>query len=302
MKFACRDHQRKGTPYISALQNAGYKLTKRVDRADFLLIDMDTDSKGDRWNAKIREADKCGMPVFIYPHSARPMVQWDGMYKPYPCKCNFVIANGHAEVMRRFGYPYKIKVSGWALCEQKKFSGGGWIENVLFAPIHPNVYGYIAKEDKQANIRAFEILRKLPVNLIVRHIGHIEHSGLWQSAGVTYINAMPDTTYRDIDRADLVIGTQTFLWLAVARGKPAVSFGEEIRPHSALMKDKPTRWADNWEAYRDYMAYPYDLLKADTPMELFEYASRNEAGDWRNEFIGMQFDGKEFVKTLESYL
>ncbi len=204
--------------------------------------------------------------------------------------------------MRRFGYPHELFVTGWAMCEKKEYQSRE-LKKVLFAPIHPNHLGNIAPCDYEANRRAFEILLGLPIDLTVRHIGPLDKGGLWYADGVKYIGGNTCVSTHDIDKVDLVVSTQTFLWLSVARGVPALSMGENIQPHSIITQDE-VRWVEHWDKYREYMAYPLDLLQTDDPLGLMQRACRTDRDirDWKKRFIGDAFNPSKFVQKVESYL
>lgn len=138
--FLYRAHQNKERAYIAALGAAGYKgLTNERNNVKFALFDLDTN----RRSLILDQLDKHGVPVFIYPHAARPMVQWDGLHSVWPnTKCTFVIASGHVEVMQRFGYPIPMEVTGWTYCPIKPFQPVSKVNNILLAPfIHQRPVG-----------------------------------------------------------------------------------------------------------------------------------------------------------------
>ena len=154
--FVYTVHQGKERAYVKALQAAGYK-AQTIERmhARFALFDLDTNRRSqvlDRLHAR-------NIPVFIYPHAARPMVQWDGLHPVWPhTRCTFVIAPGHIEVMQRFGYPIPMEVVGWTYCEIKPFEPVKEVHKILFGPIHPSATGWIADVDRDLNQRTFKHL------------------------------------------------------------------------------------------------------------------------------------------------
>ncbi len=103
-RYCALEHQNKANPYIQALTRIGYYPHKRIDKeTKFLLIDREWGElyagKGTAWRKEIIEVDELGIPVFIYPHSARPNIPYDfippkRMKKDcYPAKVNFTIAS-----------------------------------------------------------------------------------------------------------------------------------------------------------------------------------------------------------------
>jgi hypothetical protein len=118
---------------------------------------------------------------------------------------NLVIAPGHAEVMRRYGYSIPTHVIGWFFCDVKPWQTAEGL-NVLFGPIHPVKAGkWEYPEDIEANKRVFEKLLAVPyINLTVRHIHPLEANGLWEAPRVHYM-VYPDNNTDDIDQADIVV-------------------------------------------------------------------------------------------------
>jgi hypothetical protein len=137
----------------------------------------------------------------------------------------------------------------------------------------------------------------------VRYLHAIEENGLQYQDGVTYYRGAPDQSTADIDAADLVIGHQTFAYLAVARGKPTLMMGENIPPRSGN-SDSNYHYVKHWEAYKDLLMYPLDILKTRSVDKLIEKAVSSDAEiqRWREMFIGQPFDKKLFVEKLEAYL
>lgn len=301
MKFWLYNHQRKGNAFIQALLAAEFELD--ANRPDFVLIDHDVGKGGCGLRSEVQKHLKEKTPVFFYPHAARPMVQWDGMYPV----CNavqgaFVIAPGHVEVMRRYGYPLPTWAVGWPYCRMRPFRPGK-VKTILFAPIHPNANGWLCDEDKQVNAQAFEELVRLRgVTIMVRYLRGLAQNGLWVQKGVRYIQATPDGSHREIDWADLTVSHQTHAYIAIARGKPVVMLGDRIKPHSGNLPEN-MRWVANWESYRDYLAYPYDVADGALEEQIAE-ASHSDARirEWRERFIGQPFDGARFVEQIRKVL
>lgn len=302
--FMLRSHQGKERAYVDALRHAGYVASINDRRAGvkFALYDMDGGKRTD----KLEQYHRRGLPIFLYPHAARPQIIWDGIWDVWPnSKCNFVPGPGHKEVMERYGYPLPIEVCGWTYCETKPFQPVGQPKRILFGPIHPSVSGWICDEDKEANQRTFKVLlaycREIGASLTVRHIQSLERNGLQRVAGVTYVLGKPDLAIREIDMADVVVGHQTFAYLSVARGKPTLMMREDLPPHT--VSHGQTVYAASWEKYADIMAYPLDIL-AGTPADVIRQACQGDpaAAAWRERFIGVPWEPKKFVEKLESYL
>ena len=295
--------QTKAKKYIRALEISGWNRTKALAKAQFLLSDVDVLGR----RPLVEAAHKQGKKIFLYPHAARAMVQWDGEMRPYDhIAASFVIAEGQAEVMRRYGYPHPLEISGWTYCYQRPFQPTRGMR-VLFGPIHPNNNGWLSKLDQSINCRAFEILYELAqageIELTVRFLDILERNGLEERPGVRYICGRPDLSVAEIDAADIVVSTQTFLYLAVARGVPTVGIGEDVPFHYGN-SDENFRFVASWDKYGHLVAFPLDLLKADDPLALLRHAQESDQDitEWRRLFIGQTFQPEAFVRTIDRYL
>lgn len=296
-------HQGKQQAYVDALQAAGYKGgTMEKIHARFALFDMDV---GERREI-LERLHQRGIPIFIYPHAARPMVPWDGIHEIWPhVKCNFTIGPGHVEVMQRFDYPIPLEACGWTFCEIRPFAPVKAVRSVLFGPIHPSNQGWVADVDMDLNKRTFARLlgycQESGAQLTVRHIKKLQLSGLTYVEGVKYVEGCPDQTITEIDQADVVVGHQTFAFLAVSRGKPTLMMGEDIPPRTVLHGQ--VAYVKNWDKYADLLMYPLDILAGPAGGMIEKACLRNvKVEAWRRRFIGEQFQPECFVKKLESYL
>lgn len=303
--FILRPHQGKEKAYVDALKKRGYYSTiqSRIG-VKFALYDMD----GGRRREVLEAYQRRKLPLFLYPHAARPMIIWDGIWEPWPfVRCNFVIGPGHKEVMERYGYDNPIEVCGWTYCDLVPFEPvkkDGPLK-ILFGPIHPSVSGWVAKEDKEANRQTFSVLREYchgtGAQLTVRYIKKLKMNGLDEVRGVNYVQGVTNQSIAEIDQADIVVGHQTFAYLALARGKPVIMMREDLPPHT--VSHGQTVYAASWEKYADMMAYPLDILAGD-PGGVIERASQGcaEVEAWKDRFINVPWDAEKFISKLESYL
>lgn len=303
----CRiiDHQNKSAAFREALADAGYLFTDRelANGTRFILADAD-------WRPAIMDnAAERTIPVFLYPHAARPMVQYDGPVKPNPVRCMFTHAEGGLELMKRINYPYPVEVTGWAFSEVRPFRPVGRIRRVCFAPIHPNGNGYLHAVDKDLNRRTYEVLYdwcfENRAELSIRYIGTQEQCGLDGVAAGSWVEwhkGKKNNSSLDMETADLVVAHQTFAYISVALGIPTVMMGEDVPPRTGNT-DAGFRYVDHWDDYKDYLMYPLDILNGD-PDEVINkaIAGCSAVEDWKYRFIGKPFDGPAFVKKLESYL
>jgi|GEM_PF-4191671 len=288
LRIAVSDHQGKSLAIQEALDAAGHVLVDDVVLADAVLIDHDADFHGKR--PLVQACVASGGRGLLYPHGADPalMAGWDGLYDVYGLLAGaLVLAEGHAAVARRYGYPLPVHVAGWPYCAQAPRRPGP-VRSVLFAPTHPPYLGnprYPAR-----NAEMFRRLLACPVELTVRHIGPLEANGLWEVPGVAYVRGdlvgSPGMTAQ-IDAADCVVADRsTFGNLAVARGATTVLWD------SVLVYDNAaTRHPDHLHLYRDLLHHPFDADDGDM-WDLIRAAGEDVAriGAWRERFIGSPLD------------
>ncbi len=309
--FYLSDHQFKGLAYSRALIQAGFERREAVTDPELVLAMFDHDVgiyEGGVRNG-LGYLHERGVPVFLYPHSARPMVQYDGVYTPWRhTACRFAMSEGEIEVMRAFGYEIAMSAVGWSFCALKPFKRrkAGERIQVLFGPIHPNNNGWLSDVDKACNQRAFDLLLKTPgIDLTVRHVKRIDLSGVRFVPGVRYVLGRTDGALDEIDQADVVIGHQTFAYLAAARGKPVIMFGDQVIPH---VGNRPNnlRYVKHYERYRELMRYPVEMETMESGAQLRDMMARimwtNAGREWRLRMIGGAFDEKNFIETVRNYL
>jgi hypothetical protein len=254
------------------------------------------------------------IPVFLYPHAARPMVLYDGPVIPRDdVACMFTQAEGGVELMKRIGYPCPVEAVGWALTEILPFKPSYQVKNILFAPIHPNATGFLHDVDKDINVRAYEKLaqycKEMGAKLTVRFCRKIEDNGLKKQYNakedfVTWFQATTDVATKQIRDADLIVSHQTYAYMAVAIGKPVLMMGEEIPPRCGNRADG-FEFVKHWDDYKDYLMFPLDLLNPSHSVEEWvdiAAASDEPIKEWKKRFIGNPFDADLFVERLESYL
>lgn len=317
MRYCILEHQHKAKAYIDALRTYKYIAHRRTKLAKFLLIDFEWSGvfagNGKYLRKQILEAEAARIPVFLYPHSVRPNIPFDLVDEQYEgTRALFTIAEGHKEVLKRIGYPCPVEVTGWTYTDIKPFKPREVANRkirVLFAPIHPVGKGYLPDDERELNAKTYQLLLGLinDIDLTVRHIQPLEHNGLWADQRVNYVTGSFNGSTEDMDKADVVIAAFTYSHMAVALGHPLIMLGEGIRSHNSPRKDGKLIYAKNWEKYRDYMRYPFEIESCTTSADLMDLILaatwKNDAvDDWKRRFIGKPFDAQRFVKTLESYL
>lgn len=300
MKFWLSEWQHKGAPFVRALLDAGNTIDE--NDPDFVLFDHDIAIDRNGYRAELEPFIRREIPIFLYPHGAHPITLWDGVYPHCPnVKINFVPARGHQEVMRRYGYPIPTIVVGFPFCEILPFKP----KNpglVVFAPIHPLRSGYVQPEDKEINRRTMKKLLKTGLPVLVRHIGELEQGGLKREPGVEYLQVEPDGSTLEIDKASLVVAAGTYLYMAVARGVPAISIRERQRP---FWGRKRRSYAVLWDKYADYMGYPYDEADYGNLKEIINLCMTEETEKlriWKKRFIGQQFDHERFARLIKFFI
>jgi len=304
IRFILFDHQGKGTPLLHALKGHALQFPddpKYYSRLGFVLASHDVQGNARRLQ---RIHDGGCKTFFLYPHTARPNIINDIFPNASFTTAQFVSAEGHIEVLRRYGVTMPIHATGWYLCPLREFRSRPSVRKILFAPIHPRC----AEIDQQVNFRTWEILYSLvqkgAIDLTVRYVNDLVASGLEQvnDGRVKYVRGGLDLTYGEIDNADVVVGHQTYAWLAVARGVPTVMMDEEMPTHTSPRKG-PSSFARNWKKYKDLIMYPLDILHTDDPMALMERAAGSDSSimDWKKRMIGEAFDPAKFIEVIKGY-
>lgn len=300
MKFWLSEWQHKGAPFVRALLDAGHTIDE--SDPDFVLFDHDIAIDRIGYRPALRPFVKRGIPIFLYPHGAHPITLWDGVYPHCPnVTVNFVPAYGHQEVMRRYGYPITTIAVGFPFCEILPFKPTD-PELVVFAPIHPLRSGYVQPEDEEINKRTMKKLLATGLPVLVRFIGELEQGGLKHEPGVEYLQAEPDGSTREIDKASLVVAAGTYLYMAVARGVPAISIRERQRP---FWGRKRRKYAAHWADYADYMGYPFDEADHESLRKVITLVTSWEDDGlkiWRERFIGQQFDHERFARLIHFFM
>ena len=287
MKFAVVDHNNSVYPLASAVIGLGHEAAN-ID-PDILLIDHDSP---DYYRNIINACPRA--KIVLYPHGEPYMFAWDGIWDVNPRTAAYLSSNpGCAEIMKAYGYPNPIHVIGWFRSEQSAFKPAKQLKRVVFAPIHPLNNGYLNKYHRGANIKAYEALLKMPIKLVVRHIGNLPSNGLWAVNGVEFVNGKLDGSTTE---ADLVVSNVgTYLATTVAQGKPCAAYGQDY-PILDGHDDTNLRFSQNWDKYSHILRYPFDIEDGYGALEM---AASTEASDWRDKFIGEQFTAERLGDALK---
>lgn len=232
----------------------------------------------------IQNAYEQGAEIVLYSHGAPVITAWDGIWKAGPLTRLYLAQSpGQEWVMKAYNYPKRIQVIGWHYCEQREFVPNADVKKVLFAPEHPHSNGYMLAEARKLTEKVYSDLCSLPFTTM-RHEGPVPL----------------DESIQAIDNTDLVISYPgTFACLAIARGKPVVMYGQNIKPHDGYT-DASLKYVTHWDAYQSYMRYHYDISETDTMAteSIIRRAAMVEETDWRNRFIGEQLKAEVLFNAL----
>jgi hypothetical protein len=303
LKVQVHNWQGKATELIAALKKQGAEIVK--SKPDVMLIDFD--AAVPYYTKKIETAYQQGAEIALYSHGAPVITAYDRVWEPDPrVRVYLAQSQGQKEVMQTYGYPHPIEVVGWHYCTQKQFKPIWKIQTILFAPHHPHGDGYLMPTVKQSNADTFEKLVQTPYKIRVMHVGDIRYNGLRSVQDVDYVVSQKTNQHslKEIDNADIVVSNLgTFASMAIARGKPTVVYGQNIRPHDGYC-DEDITYVKHWERYRDLMHYPHDIseLKPKAAQHMIEFAALHEAKEWREKFIGDPLDVVKLYEVLAGLL
>lgn len=299
MNFYVCNHQHKGKPFFDALKSQGHKPVARI--ADISLFDRDIYIQTpNHVLAQVQLQIDRGSLILIYPHSALPPWWYDGLIKIQPyVTCVFVVGEGQKEAMKIIEPSARVEVSGWPWSQVKKFQKPEKLKRILFAPIHPSG-GRLRPEAVAANKAIFNnlkrVARRTGCEIVVRYLSDLERQGLHPYSRFEWIKGVPNGSTKEIDEADVVIGEGTFLYMAVARGKPVIGINQHLPVRANKMCEKYT--PHNWDKYGPDLAYPINFEPGKL-QEKIDQAIECEQTEWRKRFIGDSMDPFKFSKLVE---
>jgi len=295
MRITLHNHQDKGRALARAISSQGHNVVPT--NPDLLLIDHDGP---EYYRSIINHVEPLGVPVWLYSHGAMSCMAWDGWWESHPHTGGYLaVGEGNKEIMTRYGYDREVRVIGWYWCGQMPQTQTT-PHRVLFAPIHPLGNGFMRPEAREANRRAYAELLEQNIMLTVRHIGSLGANGLWPVPGVRYEQGRPDNSIVSIDKADVVVSWGTFAFLAIARGRPTVMYGQDVVPGDGHNADD-MRYVQSWSKYRDILRYPLELFDSGPTADILKAAAAGQIDitDWRARFIGEQLNPEKLCKILE---
>lgn len=285
--------------YENALGSAGYGEAESLEEADFLLFDYERKTERAKMQAFLKSK-----PGFIYPHTPySSYFLWDGIYSPLAVQCNFVVTEAQKRAMNAIDYKSRIEVVGWSRCEIKEFSPARGM-NLLFVPYRPlaSTGRVPMKEDLEASENAVQFIlthREVFDSVRVRYFRNMQASGLDGMMGMDDIifetgKFGTADAVRSIDQADVVIAANTMGYLAIARGKPTLLYGNNQTPHNSH------GYVQNYPLYRDDLRFPLDLTMDN--LQLVCEKETDEIRRWKQNNIGRQFDGEKFISVIREYV
>lgn len=283
--YFVQSYQHKARPLAMALKQAGF--VPSHGSPDVALFDRPVTPKAEFYNRK-------GAAIMEYPHSALPPWWYDGIEEfPDYVKCVFVVGEGQKEAMKTIEPKANVQVCGFPWAKQLPFQKKP-VKRILFAPIHPSRTA-IRPEAKEVNRRIQEALLQLDgYQVTCRTLGDRSLQGIKEPTSMKMVRAGPDGKTQHIDNADLVIAEGTMLFLAVARGKPAIGINQSVV--NRYNYDSDENEPKNWDNYNGYFRYPIDF--DDAPLsELIEYAAGGEQLEWRQRCLP-PFNGENFAELV----
>jgi hypothetical protein len=308
--FYIRRNQHKADPFIDALSSAGWTYKRFLDWPEVYLYDVESADFGYGWHERMYILHEKGKRIFFYPHTARAGYPYT-VREPWPyCEGRFAISEGTKEIWRRCGVEGPIHVIGWPWSPIKPFRSGTGKKKVkvLFAPMHPNHNGFLSDHDMRINRETHEVLADLAslnqISLTVRHLQPVERNGFTKREEAYYIAGEPDGNYRDIEEADLIIGSYTFAYMAIALGRPTIMIGEEAGHFSGAHQDMIRHSDHTRHLYYDYARYPFNFEEVVLDREaalsmiidaLFKW---DAVENWKKLFIGEGFKPDVFVGAI----
>lgn len=262
MRVAVCDYQGKSAYLVSRLQAAGVEIPVDVQSADVLLADA-PGLRGVENVPEVLEAQRRGIPVVGYPHGGNIML-WPHYVDHTQTSVELVQSPGQARIFEERGIHYRIV--GWMYSERRPFiMAPEYQQRVLFCPQH-----HPQPDEQAAN----------------------EHARA-QLAGLDYSTHDGDTVpeaLRAIEQADVVIGNDTVLALALALGKPAI----------AIQSD---RFTVDGHACPFDESYVYPLALDRMPLAEALEICRDESvvAGWRDLWVGGPLDVEAATACLSEY-
>lgn len=304
MRFFVMRNKDAANAYVGALLSAGHIETRLLRFAHFLLYDVERPGK--RF-----ETYQCFLsehPGFIYPHTPySSYFTWDGIYQPLPVKCNFVVGPGAKRALQAIKYPYRVEVVGFGHCKVLPFRPNSGRRVLFFVP-RPQHGMYTARELYAGLVRVNDWL--IDNRREFEHVTIAHTVDYWKALGLKICNDfmyVSNNPRKDpspsrwcvslIDNHDLVFGIATAAYLALARGKPTIMWGNDLHPRTI------GHLAAQPELYMDYFRYPLDFGKMSMDDILTTTQIESDVvKKWKIDNIGKNFNQKKFLDIIAECL
>jgi hypothetical protein len=241
--------------------------------------------------------------MFIYPHALDSWQNYD--LGGEPCKkirCNFVASPESKRILEFLKYPCPVEVIGFPFYPKVHDLTPSTGKSILFAPNH-SVKGTMHPDLQKGNldVQGFltTLMKDYSITIYLHHSMMI--TGIPGVPGINY--SYSDLSIKNaiqmIKQHDIIIARGTFLQLAVAMGKPAISFMENFayRPwkYPDRTMDHPLLM-ENWK-------YPIDLYNYSDPNQvLVDCQNSDIISTWKKEVLGDSFNPLKFVNIMRKYL
>src|SRR5689334_14351874 len=163
LRIAIFDMQGKSRGLVQALGSEGHELVG-TPRADVIFVD-DASPWAHPRQALSEQCVDLGGIFLVYPHGGGAPAVYDGVAHPdMRVTAHLVQPPGHAEILRRIGFPLPVHVIGWFYSPMAPFTPPAAVRTVLFGPRHPLGDGTTYDPDRETNRRIYEQLLKLDVD------------------------------------------------------------------------------------------------------------------------------------------
>ena len=300
MKFFISHHQHKGKSIAIALKKHGW--LQSAGPVDVALFDHGISKQHpDDGRILLNNYFNRGSTIITYPHGSTGAWWMDNdAFPPNPrIFANLVNSEGRKHVEQIIQPTLEHHVIGWNYCSIRPFRKPDRIKTILFAPIHASAKNFKLREECiDVNARVYKALLGLgkEYKIIVRYLNPLEKIGLRYTSRMTFVAGKPDGSFTEIDLADLVIAEGTYMYLAVARGKPTIGMNQHI-PIRLNDSDRSFK-LNHWNEYEKYMAYPIDFDDSADIRDLINRAATEEQSKWKELFIGNTMDSKVLSDLL----
>ena len=294
--FRILERQNKESVIRKTLIDNNFLESNSMAHSNFVLTHADYGI----WKNKIKDYDR---PIFMYPHSIDSWKCYDYGLQPWKkITCNFVASNTVKDILKFLKYPQPVEVIGFPYLPKvlplKPTTGN----NILFATTHATM-SVIDDDFKKGNLDIQGYLSSImdTYNITVYLHESLEVSGIPGIPGINYkfSNLTIKNAIDIINKNDIIFAKGTFMYLAIALGKPTISYmeSEPFHPNFSI-----NRKIDHPELM-DLWKYPIDLYKYEDPSQaLIDCQNPDIISTWKQNVLGGSFDADKFIKAISRYV